>query len=101
MQVRRGKGLVAALFALAAVALFAGCGGGGNNSSSSSSSSSGSSSSAANAQPGNGKPPVTIGTKDFTEEYVLGELYAQALRAKGYTVNLRRTSAPPRSSTRP
>src|SRR4051812_38683582 len=32
------------------------------------------------------KPTVTIGTKNFTEEYVLGQLYAQALEAKGYTV---------------
>ena len=37
--------------------------------------------------PGEGKPPVTLGTKDFTEEFVLGELYKQALEAKGYTVN--------------
>jgi osmoprotectant transport system substrate-binding protein len=32
------------------------------------------------------KPTVTIGTKNFTEQYVLGELYKQALEAKGYTV---------------
>jgi osmoprotectant transport system substrate-binding protein len=41
-------------------------------------------------QPGKGKPPVTLGTKDFTEEFVLGELYKQALEAKGYTVNLKK-----------
>jgi len=41
------------------------------------------------AQPGKGKPAVTIGAKNFTEQYILGELYAQALRAKGYTVNLK------------
>jgi osmoprotectant transport system substrate-binding protein len=40
-------------------------------------------------QPGKGKPAVTIGDKNFTEQYVLGELYAQALRAKGYTVNIK------------
>lgn len=40
-------------------------------------------------RPGEGKPAVTIGTKDFTEEFVLGHLYAQALEAKGYTVNLK------------
>jgi osmoprotectant transport system substrate-binding protein len=39
-------------------------------------------------QPGKGKPAVTLGTKDFTEEFVLGELYKQALEAKGYKVNL-------------
>ena len=40
--------------------------------------------------PGEGKPPVTIGTKDFPEEFILGELYAQALEAKGYKVNLKK-----------
>jgi osmoprotectant transport system substrate-binding protein len=40
--------------------------------------------------PGEGKPPVTLGTKDFTEEFILGELYSQALEAKGYTVNLKK-----------
>jgi osmoprotectant transport system substrate-binding protein len=35
-----------------------------------------------------GTPPVVIGTKDFAEQFLLGELYAQALRAKGYTVML-------------
>jgi osmoprotectant transport system substrate-binding protein len=40
-------------------------------------------------QPGKGKPPVTIATKNFTEEYILGQLYTQALRAKGFTVVLK------------
>jgi osmoprotectant transport system substrate-binding protein len=44
----------------------------------------------ASDQPGEGKPAVTLGTKDFTEEFVLGELYKQALEAKGYTVNLKK-----------
>jgi osmoprotectant transport system substrate-binding protein len=39
--------------------------------------------------PGAGKPPITIGTKNFPEAYLLGQLYAQALRAKGFTVNLK------------
>jgi osmoprotectant transport system substrate-binding protein len=39
--------------------------------------------------PGQGKPTVTLGTKDFPEEFLLGELYQQALQAKGYTVNLK------------
>ncbi len=34
-------------------------------------------------QPGAGKPAVTIGAKNFTEQYILGELYAQALQAEG------------------
>jgi osmoprotectant transport system substrate-binding protein len=32
---------------------------------------------------------VTLGTKNFPEELVLGELYAQALRAKGFAVTLK------------
>ena len=39
--------------------------------------------------PGAGKPAVTLGTKNFTEQFVLGHLYAQALRAKGWKVNLK------------
>jgi osmoprotectant transport system substrate-binding protein len=38
---------------------------------------------------GDGGGAVTIGTKDFTEQFVLGELYAQALRAKGFDVTLK------------
>ncbi|HZG36385.1 MAG TPA: glycine betaine ABC transporter substrate-binding protein [Gaiellaceae bacterium] len=33
--------------------------------------------------------PIRIGSKNFTEALILGELYAQALRAKGYTVELK------------
>lgn len=29
---------------------------------------------------------LTVGSKNFTEQYVLGEIYAQALQAAGYTV---------------
>ncbi len=72
--------IIAALAALA-VALSA-CGSSDEKSSSSSSSSA----STPSGQPGKGKPPVTLGDKNFTEQYILGELYAQALRAKGFTV---------------
>jgi osmoprotectant transport system substrate-binding protein len=47
-------------------------------------------SSSSGDQPGKGKPAVKLGTKDFTEEFVLGELYKQALEAKGYTVSLKK-----------
>jgi osmoprotectant transport system substrate-binding protein len=67
-------------------ALFAGCG---DDDESSSSGGGTGSSSSSSEQPGEGKPAVTIGTKDFTEEFVLGNLYAQALEAKGYQVNLK------------
>jgi osmoprotectant transport system substrate-binding protein len=72
---------MAALLAAALALSLAACG-----SSDDSSTSTGGQSS---AQPGKGKPPVTIGDKNFTEQYILGELYAQALRAKGYTVKLK------------
>jgi osmoprotectant transport system substrate-binding protein len=32
------------------------------------------------------KPTIVVGNKNFTEEYILGQLYGQALKAKGYTV---------------
>ena len=40
----------------------------------------------AGAQKTVAKPTIVLGTKNFTEEYVLGQLYGQALQAKGYTV---------------
>jgi osmoprotectant transport system substrate-binding protein len=84
----RHKGRLLALLAAGIVALVAlvaaGCG-----SDDSSSSDTGSSSQASADQPGKGKPALTIGTKDFPEEFILGELYAQALRAKGYTVTVK------------
>jgi osmoprotectant transport system substrate-binding protein len=44
---------------------------------------------AASRGPGADKPAVTLGTKNFTEQLILGQLYAQALRAKGFKVTLR------------
>lgn len=32
------------------------------------------------------KPQITIGSKNFTEQFILGEVYAQALQAAGYKV---------------
>ena len=81
--------------ALLTVAVLAACGSSSSSSSSASSSGSSSaagsssSSAASGAQPGKGKPPITMGDKNFTEEFILGDLYAQALRAKGFTVNLK------------
>jgi osmoprotectant transport system substrate-binding protein len=45
---------------------------------------------AAETQEAAEKPTVVIGTKNFTEEYILGELYKQALEAKGFTVELKK-----------
>ncbi|MGZ4334807.1 MAG: ABC transporter substrate-binding protein [Gaiellaceae bacterium] len=32
------------------------------------------------------KPTIIVGNKNFTEEFILGQLYGQALKAKGFTV---------------
>jgi len=74
------------LLAVLAVFGLAACGGDDDDSASSGDQKSSSSSD----QPGKGKPAVTLGTKDFTEEFVLGELYKQALEAKGYKVKLKK-----------
>ena len=76
---------LAALLAVALAIALTACG----SSNDSTSSSATSTPSAASDQPGKGRPAVTIGDKNFTEQYVLGELYAQALRAKGYTVKVK------------
>jgi osmoprotectant transport system substrate-binding protein len=44
---------------------------------------------AAKNLPGKGKPTFILGDKNFPEEYILGDLYQQALEAKGYTVTLK------------
>ncbi|HZU39831.1 MAG TPA: glycine betaine ABC transporter substrate-binding protein [Solirubrobacteraceae bacterium] len=44
--------------------------------------------------PGTGRPAVTIGDKNLTEQFVLGELYYEALRAQGYTATLNRNIGP-------
>jgi glycine betaine/choline ABC-type transport system substrate-binding protein len=74
-----------AAFAVAAVAVLAAglaaCG-----SSSSSSTSSGASANLIQSNSANGKTTITVGSKNFTEEYILGQIYAQALEAAGYNV---------------
>jgi osmoprotectant transport system substrate-binding protein len=73
----RTLALLPVVVALAA----SGCGSGGSDS--------GSASKQASALPGKGKPRVTLATKNFTEQFVLGQLYTQALRARGFTVVLK------------
>jgi osmoprotectant transport system substrate-binding protein len=80
----RWRALLVLIAALALAVGFAACGdddddGGG----------SGAADTAAADQPGSGKPRVTLGTKNFTEQFVLGQLYKQALEAKGFTVALK------------
>jgi osmoprotectant transport system substrate-binding protein len=49
---------------------------------------------AGSVQPQGTESQLTLGTKDFTEEFVLGELYKQALAAKSYKVRLRKNVGP-------
>jgi osmoprotectant transport system substrate-binding protein len=79
--------MVAVLVVVMAIALAA-CGSS-NKSNSSSSSPSSSGGSTSGGLPGKGKPAVKFGDKNFTEQYILGQLYTQALKAKGFTVSLK------------
>ena len=86
---RRSRAPGLRLLALSLVALIAAISVAACGSSNKSSSNTGASTGAAPApsgQPGKGKS-LTLGSKDFTEEFILGQLYKQALEAKGYTVN--------------
>jgi osmoprotectant transport system substrate-binding protein len=71
------RAVMAALLALATAALVAACGnaGGGGG--------------GQGGGEGEGGPTITIGSKNFTEQYILGELYAQALEANGFNVEKR------------
>jgi len=80
---RRWRGIAALVAALGVAIALAACG------SSKSSSTSLTSTSGSSGSPGAGKPAITIGDKNFGEEYILGDLYAQALEAKGYSVKLK------------
>ena len=78
---------IPAFAAVLALALgVAACGGSGDGGSSTSSTASGSSSAAIKKNSANAKTTITVGSKNFTEQKVLGEVYAQAFRAAGYTV---------------
>jgi osmoprotectant transport system substrate-binding protein len=80
----RLRRIVPIALAVAACAI-AGCGGGDDSGGGGSSGGS----AGASDQPGKGKPHITIGDKNFTEEFILGELYAQALKAKGFDVSVK------------
>jgi glycine betaine/choline ABC-type transport system substrate-binding protein len=75
--------------ALAAVAL-AGTGlgacGGGNDNEGGGKSAKGTNLSAIKKNPANSGKTITVGSKNFTEEFILGNVYAQALKAAGYKV---------------
>jgi osmoprotectant transport system substrate-binding protein len=84
----RLRAVIGLTVAAAAALLVAACG-----SSSSSSSSSGGGGAASGtlikSNPANGKVTLTVGSKNFTEEFILGQIYAQALKAAGYDIKTR------------
>jgi osmoprotectant transport system substrate-binding protein len=89
MSTRR---IIPALATVLALALgVAACGGDDNGSSSSTSASTPSTSASQGGatikhNDANSKVTLTVGSKNFTEQKVLGEIYAQAFRAAGYNV---------------
>jgi glycine betaine/choline ABC-type transport system substrate-binding protein len=46
------------------------------------------------ALPGAGRPPVTIGDENTPEQFLLGQLYYQALKAAGFSVSLNPSIGP-------
>lgn len=46
------------------------------------------------ALPGAGRPPVTIGDENTPEQFLLGQLYYQALKAAGFSVTLNQSIGP-------
>ncbi len=72
---RAAKAAFAISFGVALLIGLAACGGGG-----------GGGSTTATTSSSGPKPAITLGTKNFGEEYILGQLYGQALQAKGFPV---------------
>ena len=77
--------LMAALAALALTLGIAACGSSDDDSTSSDTGES-ANAGAIESNPANGKVNLTIGSKNFPEQEILGEIYAQALKAAGYKV---------------
>jgi len=71
---RAAKAAFAISFGVALLIGLTACGGGGGKKTTSTSSATGP------------KPTITVGTKNFAEEFILGQLYGQALAAKGFKV---------------
>jgi len=71
---RAAKAAFAISFGVALLIGLTACGGGGGKKTTSTSA------------PAGPKPAITVGTKNFAEEYILGQLYGQALAAKGFKV---------------
>src|SRR4051794_11952170 len=77
------RALMAALLVLAAALTVAACGSSDNNKSDTGSSGGGN---AISKNSKNASITLTVGSKNFTEQKVLGEIYAQGLKAAGYKI---------------
>jgi glycine betaine/choline ABC-type transport system substrate-binding protein len=77
--------LIAALAVLALALTAAACGSD-DNKSSGGGGSSGGNATAIKKNPANASKSITVGSKNFTEQFILGEIYSQALQAAGYKV---------------
>jgi osmoprotectant transport system substrate-binding protein len=75
---RAAKAAFAISFGVALLIGLTACGGGG-----------GSDNTTATTSAAGPKPTITLGTKNFGEEYILGQLYGQALKAKGFPVKFK------------
>lgn len=78
-----GRALLAALAALTLALGLAACGGGDDETDTGATTGGGA---AIASNPDNGDVTLTIGSKNFPEQEILGEIYAQALQAAGYKV---------------
>lgn len=81
----RVRALLAALAALALALGIAACGGG-SDTTGGTEAEEGAVAGAIESNPENGNVSLTIGSKNFPEQEILGEIYAQALTAAGYKV---------------
>ncbi|HEV2791089.1 MAG TPA: glycine betaine ABC transporter substrate-binding protein, partial [Solirubrobacterales bacterium] len=81
----RVRALLAALAALALTLGIAACGDS-DDSTTAGSTDGGEAAGTIESNPDNGKVTLTIGSKNFPEQEILGEIYAQALSAAGYKV---------------
>lgn len=86
MRGLRLRGAVALALAAVLAVVIAACGGSSSTGTTDTSASSSSEDNLIQSNPANGKTTITVGSKNFTEEYVLGQIYAQALDAAGYNV---------------
>jgi glycine betaine/choline ABC-type transport system substrate-binding protein len=78
--------LFAAIAVLACAVLLAACGDDDDDNNASTTTDTTQAAEAIKSNAQNGDVTITVGSKNFTEQFILGEIYAQALQAAGYKV---------------